>query len=59
MQLVRGVVPPIVARLAVRTMPEIESRWLATGGGTAAVGAGGAADAKASATPATTKEARP
>lgn len=46
MQLVRGVVPPIVARLAVRAMPEIESRWLATGGGTPAVGAGGAADTR-------------
>jgi NAD(P)-dependent dehydrogenase (short-subunit alcohol dehydrogenase family) len=47
MQLARGIVPPIVARLAVRAVPEIESRWLATGSGTPAVGAGGAADARA------------
>jgi NAD(P)-dependent dehydrogenase (short-subunit alcohol dehydrogenase family) len=47
MHLARGIVPPIVARLAVRAVPEIESRWLATGGGTPAVGAGGAADARA------------
>ena len=35
-QLVRGVVPLIVARSAARAMPEIESRWLATGAGTSA-----------------------
>jgi NAD(P)-dependent dehydrogenase (short-subunit alcohol dehydrogenase family) len=49
MQLVRGVVPLIVARFAARTMPEIESRWLATGAGTYPLGAGGAADAEAQA----------
>ena len=47
MQLIRGVVPLIVARFASRAMPQIESRWLATGAMTAPVGAGGAADAKA------------
>ncbi len=47
MQLIRGVVPLIVARFATRAMPQIESRWLATGAVTAPVGAGGAADTKA------------
>jgi NAD(P)-dependent dehydrogenase (short-subunit alcohol dehydrogenase family) len=46
MQLVRGILPPIVARLAARTMPEVESRWLATGVGTLPLGAGGAADTR-------------
>jgi NAD(P)-dependent dehydrogenase (short-subunit alcohol dehydrogenase family) len=46
MQLVRGVLPPIVARFAARAMPEIESRWLATGVGTLPLGAGGAADTR-------------
>ena len=47
MQLARGVVPLIVARFAARVMPEIESRWLATGAGTYPLGAGGAADIEA------------
>jgi len=46
MRLVRGVLPVAVARFAARTMPEIESRWLATGAGTFPVGAGGAADTR-------------
>jgi NAD(P)-dependent dehydrogenase (short-subunit alcohol dehydrogenase family) len=46
MQLVRGVLPVIVARFAARAMPAIESRWLATGAGTFPVGAGGAADTR-------------
>ncbi len=46
MQLVRGVLPVAVARLAARTMPALESRWLATGVGTSPVGAGGAADTR-------------
>ncbi len=49
MQLARGVVPLIVARFAARTMPEIESRWLATRAGTYPLGRGGAADAEAQA----------
>jgi hypothetical protein len=59
-QLTRGIVPPIVARLAARAVPEIESRWLATGSGTPAVGAGGAADARARAArhPAPAEEAQ-
>jgi NAD(P)-dependent dehydrogenase (short-subunit alcohol dehydrogenase family) len=47
MQVVRGVVPLIVARFAARAMPEIESQWLAAGGRTEPVGAGGAADTTA------------
>jgi NAD(P)-dependent dehydrogenase (short-subunit alcohol dehydrogenase family) len=47
LQLVRGVLPAAVARFAARTMPDIESRWLATGAGTFPVGAGGAADSSA------------
>ena len=46
-QLLRGAVPPVVARSAARAMPRIESRWLAAGAGTAPLGAGGAADTKA------------
>jgi NAD(P)-dependent dehydrogenase (short-subunit alcohol dehydrogenase family) len=46
-QLVRGVVPALVARSAARAMPETESRWLAAGAGTRLLGAGGAADARA------------
>ena len=46
MQLVRGLLPVAVARFAARTMPELESRWLATGAGTFPVGAGGAADTR-------------
>ena len=46
MQLVRGILPPIVARLAAHTMPGIESRWLAAGVGTLPLGAGGAADTR-------------
>jgi NAD(P)-dependent dehydrogenase (short-subunit alcohol dehydrogenase family) len=49
MLLVRGVVPLIVARFAARAMPEIESRWLATGAETYPLGPGGAADTKAGA----------
>jgi NAD(P)-dependent dehydrogenase (short-subunit alcohol dehydrogenase family) len=45
-QLVRGLLP-IAARYAARTMPEVESRWLATGARTDPVGAGGAADTAA------------
>ena len=46
-QLLRGAVPPLVARFAARSMPELESRWLAAGAGTGPLGAGGAADAEA------------
>ena len=46
-QLLRGAVPPVVARFAARSMPELESRWLAAGAWTGPLGAGGAADAKA------------
>jgi NAD(P)-dependent dehydrogenase (short-subunit alcohol dehydrogenase family) len=47
MQLARGIIPQIVGRLAARAMPEIESRWLATGAVTRPLGAGGAADTTA------------
>jgi NAD(P)-dependent dehydrogenase (short-subunit alcohol dehydrogenase family) len=50
-QLARGVTPLIVAKLAARTMPGIEARWLATDAGTGALGAGGAADSSAGAAP--------
>jgi NAD(P)-dependent dehydrogenase (short-subunit alcohol dehydrogenase family) len=50
-QLARGVAPLIVAKLAARAMPGIEARWLATGAGIGALGAGGAADASARAAP--------
>jgi NAD(P)-dependent dehydrogenase (short-subunit alcohol dehydrogenase family) len=56
--LARGIVPPIVARLAARAVPEVESRWLAAGSGTPAVGAGGAADARARVRPAPVEEAQ-
>jgi NAD(P)-dependent dehydrogenase (short-subunit alcohol dehydrogenase family) len=46
MQLVRGILPAAVVRFAARSMPEVESRWLATGGRTSPVGAGGAADTR-------------
>lgn len=46
-QLVRGVLPVVGARFAARAVPQVESRWLATGAGTYPVGAGGAADIKA------------
>ena len=46
-QLLRGAVPPVLARFTARAMPQIESRWLAAGAGTGPLGAGGAADAKA------------
>lgn len=46
-QIVRGVVPMVAARFSARTMPEIESRWLASGARTGPVGAGGAADTAA------------
>jgi len=49
MQLARGVVPLIVSRFAARAMPEIESRWLATGAVTHPLGAGGEADTMAAA----------
>ena len=39
-QLLRGAVSPVVARFAARAMPEIESRWLATGAGTCPAGGG-------------------
>jgi NAD(P)-dependent dehydrogenase (short-subunit alcohol dehydrogenase family) len=47
LQLVRGAVPPVVARFAGHTMPEIELRWLATGARIHLLGPGGAADNKA------------
>lgn len=50
MQLARGVAPLISARLAT-TMPEIESRWLASGARADPVGAGGAADTRALSVP--------
>jgi NAD(P)-dependent dehydrogenase (short-subunit alcohol dehydrogenase family) len=43
-QLARGVAPLIVTKLTARAMPDIEARWLATGAGNQALGAGGAAD---------------
>ncbi len=43
-QLARGIVPLIAARLAARAMPGVESRWLAAGPVTRPLGAGGAAD---------------
>jgi NAD(P)-dependent dehydrogenase (short-subunit alcohol dehydrogenase family) len=49
MQVARGIVPLIVGRFAARAMPEIESRWLATGAVTHPLGAGGAADTAAAA----------
>lgn len=51
MQLARGVVPLISARLAATTMPGIESRWLASGARADPVGAGGAADTRARSAP--------
>jgi NAD(P)-dependent dehydrogenase (short-subunit alcohol dehydrogenase family) len=47
MQLIRGLVPAIVARAAARDMAEIESRWHESGAVSTPVGAGGAADAAA------------
>ena len=44
MQLLRGLVPSIIARFAYRDMPEIESRWLNSGAKAEPVGPGGAAD---------------
>jgi NAD(P)-dependent dehydrogenase (short-subunit alcohol dehydrogenase family) len=58
-QLLRGAVPPVVARFAGRTMPELESQWLAAGAGTGPLGAGGAADTKASDRSAATTPRRP
>ena len=49
MQLARGIVPLIVGRFAARAMPDIESRWLATGAVAHPLGAGGAADTTATA----------
>jgi NAD(P)-dependent dehydrogenase (short-subunit alcohol dehydrogenase family) len=46
-QLVRGVLPALVARSAARTMAQTESRWLAAGTATQLLGAGGTADARA------------
>jgi NAD(P)-dependent dehydrogenase (short-subunit alcohol dehydrogenase family) len=46
MHLVRGVLPPAIARFGARTAAQIESRWLATGTGTLPLGAGGAADTR-------------
>ncbi len=54
MQLIRGVAPMIAAKLAPRAMPEMEARWLATGAATHPLGAGGAADVTATATPVVT-----
>jgi NAD(P)-dependent dehydrogenase (short-subunit alcohol dehydrogenase family) len=51
MQAARGVAPSLAARLAARAMPEIESRWLATGARPEPVGAGGAADTLARTAP--------
>ena len=50
-QLARGAAAPIVAKLAARAMPAIEARWLASGAGIHALGAGGAADSSARAAP--------
>ena len=47
MQLLRGVLPPVVARLGARAMPDIEARWLATAATTHPLGPGGAADTAA------------
>ena len=57
-QLARGVAPLIVAKLAARAMPDMEARWLTTGAGTGALGAGGAADAGARAAPADAADRR-
>ena len=46
-QLVRGILPLMVTRLGARAMPQIESRWLATGAATQPFGPGGAADTRA------------
>jgi NAD(P)-dependent dehydrogenase (short-subunit alcohol dehydrogenase family) len=46
-QLVRGILPLMVTRVGARAMPQIESRWLATGAATQPFGPGGAADTKA------------
>jgi NAD(P)-dependent dehydrogenase (short-subunit alcohol dehydrogenase family) len=61
MQLIRGVAPMIAAKFAPRAMPEMEARWLATGAATHPLGAGGAADVRATGTPVVTaaREARP
>jgi NAD(P)-dependent dehydrogenase (short-subunit alcohol dehydrogenase family) len=53
-QLARGAVPLIVAKLAARAMPDIEAGWLATGAGIGALGAGGAADTSTRSTPSAT-----
>ena len=45
-QLARGVLPLAVAMAGARDMPKAESRWLASGARTSAVGAGGAADTR-------------
>jgi NAD(P)-dependent dehydrogenase (short-subunit alcohol dehydrogenase family) len=45
-QLARGLLP-LFTRIAARDMPEIESRWLASGAKAEAVGPGGAADTAA------------
>jgi NAD(P)-dependent dehydrogenase (short-subunit alcohol dehydrogenase family) len=58
-QLLRGAVPPVLARFAAGTLPQIESRWLATGAGTAPLGAGGAADTKARGPSAAATSCRP
>jgi len=44
MQLVRGLWPAAVARVAARYQADMESRWLASGAEAEPVGAGGAAD---------------
>ena len=43
----RVILPLMVTRLGARAMPQIESRWLATGAATQPFGPGGAADTTA------------
>jgi NAD(P)-dependent dehydrogenase (short-subunit alcohol dehydrogenase family) len=43
-QLARGIVPLMAARLAARAMPEMEAQWRAAGPDAGPLGAGGAAD---------------
>jgi NAD(P)-dependent dehydrogenase (short-subunit alcohol dehydrogenase family) len=47
MQLIRGLWPGVVARVASRYQAGLESRWLASGAAAVPVGAGGAADTAA------------
>jgi NAD(P)-dependent dehydrogenase (short-subunit alcohol dehydrogenase family) len=57
MQLVRGLWPGMVARVAARYHGDMEDRWLASGAAAAPVGAGGAADSATRADPSTRAEA--